>query len=141
MLTSRCLSGVQVLLELVGMKLTPMQLLQYFGACITDHSLGTMDVQEFGYMLVCLATVQSPTYLLPQDLFYFVDPSRAKLTGSIFASGSIDVQGLYIALHGCGLPVSQQKVIQLMKVVDKANTGRIKYVALHPLPVCISWMT
>jgi hypothetical protein len=121
-----CGVWLQVLLEHVHMKLTPMQLLQYFGACITDLADGTMDVEEFGYMLVCLTTVQSPTYLLPQDLFYFVDPSRGKLTGSLFAFGTIDVQGLYIALHGCGLPVSQDKAARLIKVVDKANTAKIK---------------
>lgn len=116
-----------MLLEQVGVKLTPLQTLQYFGACATDISSGsaTLSRKEFGYMLLCLASVQSQTFLLPQDLYFFVDVFNEKMTGGPYVFGTISVQSLYCLLNGIGIPVDQERTTALMKTVDKTESGVI----------------
>lgn len=115
----------QRLLSKVGIKLTPLFLHQYFAACATDPKAEKVTQEEVGLLFVALGSVDSQTFLLPQDYYFFVDPSSAVRTGSRHAFGKLDVQGLYILLHGIGFEVSVAQVTDIIENASKSSTGMI----------------
>lgn len=108
-----------------------MQLHQYFGACITDIRLGVdkMTQSEFAYLLLCLSSVQSPTFLLPQDLYFMVDKANGVLTGSSHVFTPLDVQALFCVLNGAGIDIDNVRCEELIKEHDADRKNAVRSVS------------
>ncbi len=108
----------QTIFSWLGLRVTPLQAWQYFGAAVIETSNPVFCATDLPFLLHMLSHVRQQTVLLPMDVFFLVDPERGRCTGNPHITGRIGVYDLFAVLHACRMGRRQKEVQTMFELAD-----------------------